>query len=273
MENMTPPFPFKSNEPLEDKENDLKCISQTSFSLNLYGHYILPWHCTHERLMVVYRVLWPGSSMQDPFSAPHLRAKGECVLSALQSHTPLGRLKHWVMWGRLVQAAQAGQAHTHSKKEWKSFKVGHRHRKLRAHLEPAARRQRSRWHTAHHTPVYLLCSSSLCSWYNNSLQPPWVSQAGLVFLLPVGYIWATQRRLLGSTGVPQSFSCCRFSWQGKTQLDLHISSWMCEADWGEVNNLQVLSNWLHMIWKSWMDNKQAISLPSLPLLLNILCTV
>jgi len=39
---MTPPIPFKANKTLEDKENDLECISQTSYSLNLYGHYILP---------------------------------------------------------------------------------------------------------------------------------------------------------------------------------------------------------------------------------------
>lgn len=41
MENVTPPFPFKSNKPLDDKENYLKCISQTSYSLNFYGHYSL----------------------------------------------------------------------------------------------------------------------------------------------------------------------------------------------------------------------------------------
>lgn len=207
MENMTPPFPFKSNDPLEDKENDLQCISQTSYSLNPLGHYMLPWHCRSERLMAVRQVLWPRPSVHDPFSAPHLQRKGECVLSALQSPTPLGRLKRWAVWGRL---APAGRALTRSK-EWTSFKVGRRNRKLRACLKAVARGQGSRRQTAPQPPLYLLCSSSLYGGYHNSLQPPWMSQAGRCLRCrsvtsgqPSVVCWARQvyLGLLAATGFP-----------------------------------------------------------------------
>lgn len=67
------------------------------------------------------------------------------------------------------------------------------------------------------------------------------------------------------------FEFLSFAWQGETQLDLQAG---CAKLIGvEANKLQVLSNQHHMISKTWMDNKQAISLLSLSLLLKLLCTV
>lgn len=148
------------------------------------------------------------------------------VLSALQSHAPLGRLKLWSDVGQVAgKLGKLGKPSSTAKKEWKIFKEGHRNSKFGAHLEPAARGPRSSWHMASHTPVLLLSSSSLWRWYHNSWQSHWVSQAGLVSLLT---------SCSGScrwTCRPQSLSFCSFSWQGETQLDLHISSWVLKADW------------------------------------------
>lgn len=176
--------------------------------------------------MVVRQVLWPRSSVHDPFSAPHLQRKGECVLSALQSPTPLGRLKRWAVWGRL---AAAGRALTRSK-EWTSFKVGRRNRKLRACLKPVARGQGSRRQTAPQPPLYLLRSSSLYGGYHNSLQPPWMSQAGRCLRCrsvtsgqPSVVCWARQvyLGLLAATGFPGGENSARLS-----HLKLNVQSWL-----------------------------------------------
>ena len=108
--------------------------------------------------------------MQDPFcSSP--TEKGRVCFECFTKSYDLGKVETLSDVGQTSSKLhKLGKISHTANKEWKSFKVG-LNRKLRARLEPAAREQRSRWHIAPHTPVYLLCSSSLCSWYHNSLQP------------------------------------------------------------------------------------------------------
>lgn len=111
--------------------------------------------------------------------------------------------------------------------------VGHRNRKLRARLEPVSWFERGSGAdgTPHLRPLFASHVAAVCAVgaithcsHSGRHRQDWCLLHQLVTL-------ATQRCPLGSAGVPEFFSCHRFSWQGKTQarplhLKLNVRRWL-----------------------------------------------